>query len=617
MATEQHEAEHAGLLFPISLDREAQTEHEAEGALGPQAEQDLELGVLARAIAGRGHGVTTVLELLRRPVRDPEVLAHRYSLLNALYRDEQLRLELERVLPTLAELSTFRRAAAGNESQVLQTIWRLGELELYVAAVERLQAALVPYYGGAGSVAAMAERVSSLYQDELFGELRAELPRLQEAIRKRRSITIGINLDERLRPTEAALLSINAERIGDRSLLGGFLARLFSTRGSHQKSGLRSEGAVHYARLPRELAGGEERPALTPLFRDLETLLDRTTRPVQHALERYLRIETLWLGALRDELGPFCGAAALMHRIENAGLPVCVPTIAARHAREFRAERLYNPRLALQALDPTEKPSGGQSGDTATAALEAEKHSRSRTGGEAGTSPPVVTNDAEFNDTARAFILTGPNHGGKTTYTQAVGMAFVLAQAGFFVPASSAVVSPADRIETHFPAPEAPEADGGRLAEEVSRLSQLFDTVTPESVVLLNESLASTGAGEAAYLAEDLVRGLCIAGCRTVFATHLHELAARIDEINASIPDDTKPDDTRHETTIQPGTTAGETKRGGSTLASLVACGRTHERPFSVVRSAPVGRSFAHEIAEQHGMSLEAIRARLRRRGIL
>ncbi len=578
----------------------------AEGALGPQAEHDLELTVLARAIAGRNHDTGAVLEFLRRPVRDAQVLAHRYSLLGGLYQDKQLRLELERILPTLAELSMFRRAAAGNESQVLQTIWRLGELELYVDAVERLHATLSRYQGHSGSVAMIAEQISSLHQDELFAELRAELPRLQEAIRKRRSVTIGINLDERLRPIEAALLSVNSERISERSLLGGFLARLFKARGAHRGAELRSEGSVHYARLPRELAGSEGRPPLTPLFRDLETLLDRTTRPVQHALERYLRIQTRRLGALRDELGPFCGAAALMHRLEDAGLPVCVPELAERSAREFRAERLYNPRLALQALDAVQDSDSESDSDRTDRneppKLDGEEHDRSPTGAETGLRTRVVTNAAEFGHTARAFILTGPNHGGKTTYTQAVGMAFVLAQAGFFVPAASAVISPADRIETHFPAPEAPEADGGRLAEEVSRLSQLFDTVTPESLVLLNESLASTGAGEAAYLAEDLIRGLCIAGCRTIFATHLHELAARIDEINSSI----------HSDTNRGGENTGDTK-----LASLVAAGPTHERPFSVVRSAPVGRSFAHEIAEHHGISLEAIRERLRRRGIL
>ncbi len=570
----------AGLLFPAEEHPYEDQATELHGSLGPNAEQDLELRSIAKAIAGTRHDPQVVLELLTRPLRDPRVLEHRYSLLRTLHHDSSLRAKLEHILPQLAELSVFRRAAAGNESQVLQTIWRLGELELYVHAVQQLHDILKSYLETDNTIGRVAGRVASLHQDPLFDELRRELPELQEAIRKRRSITVGINLDERLRPTEAALLSVNAEQISDRSLLGGFLSRFLGSRGAARSPSLRSHGKLHYARLPREFGGSEGRPPLTPLFRELETLLEHTTRPVQHALERYLRLETGWLAGLREELGPFCGAASLMHELQTAGLPVCLPTLLPARERHFSADALYNLRLALQTV--IERSDASVKRTVSSQKTESEDQT---------LKDPIVTNPARFDAEARAFILTGPNHGGKTTYTQSIGMAFAMAQAGLFVPARSAQLSPADRIETHFPAPEAPELDGGRLGEEAARLSELFDTITGESLVLLNESLASTGAGEATYLAEDLIRGLCMLGCRTVFATHLHDLAARIQEINATVESDTQ-------------------------LASLVATGRMHAEPFTVMRSAPVGRSFAREIAQQHGISLEAISDRLKRRGL-
>jgi len=562
-------------LYPAGEHVETPPETPLHGSLGPQADQDLELQSLANAVAGSRHDARAVHALLTHPVRDPQVLAHRYSLVRTLHQDADLRRKLEDTLPDLAELSIFRRAAAGNESQVLQTIWRLGELELYVLAVKRLHEIMEDYRNTGGAIARVAKQAAALYNDPLFAELRNELPQLQEAIKRRRSVTVGINLDERLRPTEAALLSINAEQVSGPSLLGGFLSRFFGSKAAGRNPGLRSQGRVHFARLPREFSAGEGRPPLTPLFRELESLLEHTTRPVQHALERYLRIETGWPASLRDELGPFCGAAALMHRLEEAGLPVCVPSLVPNRDRRFAADGLYNLRLAMQVLSNRRDAVSGREEESDGARAE-----------------HVVTNAVRFDDSARVFILTGPNHGGKTTYTQAVGMALVMAQAGLFVPARSAQISPADRIETHFPASETPEVDGGRLGEEAARVSQLFDTVSPESVVLLNESLASTGAGEAAYLAEDLVRGLCAVGCRVLFATHLHELAARIDEINAAIGGDTP-------------------------IASLVATGRMHAQPFTVVRSPPVGRSFAREIAEHHGISFQAITQRLRERGLL
>lgn len=62
----------------------------------------------------------------------------------------------------------------------------------------------------------------------------------------------------------------------------------------------------------------------------------------------------------------------------------------------------------------------------------------------------LVTNDHYSDHTARIFILTGPNQGGKTTFLRSVGIAQVLFQAGCFVPAKSAASSPVDYIFTHF-----------------------------------------------------------------------------------------------------------------------------------------------------------------------
>ena len=71
---------------------------------------------------------------------------------------------------------------------------------------------------------------------------------------------------------------------------------------------------------------------------------------------------------------------------------------------------------------------------------------------EAVAATSVVTNGIRFDqERGRIWVLTGPNRGGKTTYTRAVGQAQILFQAGLHVPASQARLSPADAIYTHFP----------------------------------------------------------------------------------------------------------------------------------------------------------------------
>ena len=78
----------------------------------------------------------------------------------------------------------------------------------------------------------------------------------------------------------------------------------------------------------------------------------------------------------------------------------------------------------------------------------------------------------------------------------------------------------------------------GRFGDKAQRLSQIFACSTRHSLILLNESLASTNPGESLYIAQDIVRILRRLGARAIFATHLHELAADVATLNASTDGD-------------------------------------------------------------------------------
>ncbi|HEY2596815.1 MAG TPA: DNA mismatch repair protein MutS, partial [Chloroflexota bacterium] len=214
--------------------------------------------------------------------------------------------------------------------------------------------------------------------------------------------------------------------------------------------------------------------------------------------------------------------------------------------------------------------------------------------GDAGAE--IVTNRVAFDpELGRVWVLTGPNHGGKTTYTRAVGVAQTFFQAGLHVPASSARMSPVDAIFTHFPAREDARPGEGRLDAEAERLAAIFRGATRHSLILLNEALAGTSALEALDLARGVVRALRVLGARAVYVTHLHELAAVVDEINATTP-------------------------GDGTVASLVAVAGAAEpggmtaRTFRIEPGAPSGVSFAAEIAERHGISFEQLSRLLQER---
>jgi DNA mismatch repair ATPase MutS len=157
-------------------------------------------------------------------------------------------------------------------------------------------------------------------------------------------------------------------------------------------------------------------------------------------------------------------------------------------------------------------------------------------------------------------------------------------QLGMFVPAKSAKLSPADAILTHFPTGAEDTIEKGRLGEECARLGDIFGKVTSKSLILLDESLSSTGSFEASYIAAEVLRGLSMSGCRCIFSTHLHELAAEIDNIN-------------EQSRIS----------GGAPIDTLVAGIEEGQRSFKIYRAKPDGKSYARDIAQKYGLTYENI----------
>ena len=196
----------------------------------------------------------------------------------------------------------------------------------------------------------------------------------------------------------------------------------------------------------------------------------------------------------------------------------------------------------------------------------------------------IVPNDVTFDDKARVYVLSGPNRGGKSVVTCAVGLAVAMLQLGLYVPARSAVISPADAIFTHFPTGAEDTIDKGRLGEECARLGVIFDRVTEYSLVLLDESFSSTGAYEASYIAAEVLAGFARVGCRTIFSTHLHELAARLE------------DEAFRKQTV-----------GAYPIDTLVAGMEAGQRSFKILRKHPDGKSYARDIAVKYGLTYDSI----------
>jgi DNA mismatch repair protein MutS len=130
-----------------------------------------------------------------------------------------------------------------------------------------------------------------------------------------------------------------------------------------------------------------------------------------------------------------------------------------------------------------------------------------------------------FSAAERVFLVTGPNMAGKSTILRQIGLCVVLAQLGAFVPADSASFGVIDRLFTRVGASDNLAQGQSTFMVEMSETSAILHNATPRSLVLLDEIGRGTSTYDGVAIAWAVTEHLhdCI-GCKTMFATHYHEL---------------------------------------------------------------------------------------------
>jgi DNA mismatch repair protein MutS len=141
-----------------------------------------------------------------------------------------------------------------------------------------------------------------------------------------------------------------------------------------------------------------------------------------------------------------------------------------------------------------------------------------------------VPNDLELDpDGDQIVILTGPNMAGKSTYLRQAAVIVLLAQCGSFVPAESAVIGLADRIFTRVGAHDDITAGMSTFMVEMTETANILNHASRSSLVILDEVGRGTSTYDGVSIAQAVVEYLHDSpklGCRTLFATHYHELTA-------------------------------------------------------------------------------------------
>lgn len=193
----------------------------------------------------------------------------------------------------------------------------------------------------------------------------------------------------------------------------------------------------------------------------------------------------------------------------------------------------------------------------------------------------VVCNDFRLGPGERIFVVSGPNQGGKTTFARTVGQLHYLGWLGCPVPGRKARLFLGDRIFAHFEKQEVVEDLHGKLQEELLRVHAIVQEATDRSIVIMNESLASTTAEDSLFLGREVIGRLIQIGALAVYVTFVDELS-RLDATVVS-------------------------------MVSTVVPENPAERTFKVVRKPADGRAYALAIAEKHGLTPQSIKGRVER----
>jgi DNA mismatch repair protein MutS len=137
-----------------------------------------------------------------------------------------------------------------------------------------------------------------------------------------------------------------------------------------------------------------------------------------------------------------------------------------------------------------------------------------------------VPNDTVASpDDGMILLITGPNMAGKSTYIRQVALLTLMAQTGSFVPAQEAVIGLADRIFARVGASDELSRGQSTFMVEMTETARILHTATNRSLVILDEIGRGTSTYDGVSLAWAIVEHIHDQiGCRTLFATHYHEL---------------------------------------------------------------------------------------------
>lgn len=459
----------------------------------------------------------------------PDTLELRQELFEELLANSSLFEKLDASFKKLLNIYALQKQkdVADNNEKLLYSV---REIEFYVEYLLEIKNVFLNHDVKSKALNILWEMMKPLCEGDDFDILCQAVEKQSHEIRNIKSVTIGVNLDSQFNPLEAGVLTINEQSFVSGEYLNKLLRLDFGNDNYYCPAPL--------LLLNHKLSNVEMGIIRTSINSAMNKVLAASLRSWSSIVKKHIINNLQDLSNILYEWNFVSACTKALYKLTDSGFAVCKPGLGDSD----EVTGLYHPVLTLSAISKND----------------------------------VVKNDLCFDKQRSIYILTGPNQGGKSIYTQSVGIMYAMLHLGLLLPAKRACLKLVDNIFVHFVDIRKRSYSQGRLSDECNRIQNINKFITKDSLFLFDEALSSTNAAEAVAISTEIITAYLEIGSKGIFATHFHELCDLSEEYE------------------------------GIDNLTVQIDEVSHKRIFKVVRGNG-GKSYASDIAQAFGLTKDEI----------
>lgn len=452
------------ILFPGAKDPQA-----AETAEAPAFFKDLNLSQVIDAITA-GKEIYNLKPLFYTCVPDTDVIAYRHEVLHDLEGEELLK-NLKSFAQEMLKMRDYLTQASKVTDDRQKQRWFLDAVGVFCAGIDQLAHDLALTKLNSIALSAFRDYLSGYVASSSFKTLVSETTKLQTDLESIQysTLILGSGTFKVTKYKEGLDCSAEVERTFEKF-----------------KEGAPKAYQYQFPNLPHlNVVEAKVLEFVTQLYPEVFASLTEYCA-------RYANYEEKPIQIFEREIQFYISFLDYIETFRRAGLKFCYPEVST-DSKEIYSDGGFDIALASR--------------------LVAEGHA-------------VVCNDFHLKDPERIFLVTGPNQGGKTTFTREFGQAHYLAGMGLLVTGRAARVHLFDYIMAHYERDEYMTNLQGKLQDDVVRIHEILERATPNSIIILNEIFSSTALQDALFLSKRVMDQILELDALCVWVTFVDDLAS-------------------------------------------------------------------------------------------